>query len=281
MLSSGIPTKEEYLKLESEPLYSELLTFSREFERVWQTDHGSARQYVSKWVKDPFLQWSRRWEYVFVAQKLSEWIREQAELVRVVDAGSGCTFFPFYFLQAHSDVEIECLDNDPTAGMALQHASATIGRGPMFHLENLECLDREDATVDAVYSVSVIEHTRNPMKVIDEINRVLKPGGIFVYTFDISFERRSPMHTRHVAKLIEHIENVFSLPANRNLISFDSLASDPGIVTTQWQHEAVTEGLPWRHPLAVWLYDMLRGRYRSQLYRPMTFYCQAIEKRPA
>jgi SAM-dependent methyltransferase len=279
MLSSGIPTREKYLRLESEPIYGELLNFSREFERQCQIGQGSAKSYSNKWVADPFQQWSRRWEYVYVAQRLSEWVASRSGPLKVVDAGSGFTFFPFYLAQANTNLAIDCYDNDPTAGGALQEATDILGTGPAFKIEDLENLSQDEASVDAVYSVSVIEHTQNPRQVIDEINRVLKPGGIFVCTFDVSFEARSPMHVRHVEQLVDHINRVFDRSADWKPVPFESLPSDNNIVTTQWDSDVVKAGLPWRNPLLIWFYDMLRGRYRSTLHRPMTFCCQTITKK--
>jgi ubiquinone/menaquinone biosynthesis C-methylase UbiE len=37
----------------------------------------------------------------------------------------------------------------------------------------------EDNSIDMVYSFGVIHHTENPDKIVKEVNRVLKPGGIF------------------------------------------------------------------------------------------------------
>ena len=36
------------------------------------------------------------------------------------------------------------------------------------------------ASVDVVFSAATLEHFRNPWKVVQEIARVLKPGGVFV-----------------------------------------------------------------------------------------------------
>jgi SAM-dependent methyltransferase len=276
MLSSGVPTREEYLRLEKEPLYRGLLESSREFERKCQVGSRSAANYSKRWVTNPFQQWSRRWEYVYVAQRLSEWLADRSGPHRVVDAGSGFTFFPFYLMEAHDSLSIDCFDFDPVAGEALEEASEMLGQGPGFYIEDLEGLSQADESVDAVYSVSVIEHTPNPRAVIDEVNRVLRPGGLFVCTFDISFESRSPMYTRRVERLVKHIEDVFDLPDDWRPIDFDALPADESIVTTRWNAEAVASGLPWRRPRLVWLYDMLRGRFRAELYRPMTFCCLTL-----
>jgi SAM-dependent methyltransferase len=40
-----------------------------------------------------------------------------------------------------------------------------------------------DASLDAIYSVSVLEHVTNPRAVIQEAARVLKPGGVFYLAF--------------------------------------------------------------------------------------------------
>jgi SAM-dependent methyltransferase len=279
MLPSGIPKREDYLQLETEPLYGELLSFSREFEQTCQADTRSVRTYQKKWVQDPFTQWSRRWEYVYTAQRLLDWATDRRGPLKVIDAGSGFTFFPFYLLQASSDLEIHCFDADPTAGQALQNAVALFEADLQFCLEDLENLSQDDETYDAVYSVSVIEHTKNPQKVVDEINRVLKPGGIFVCTFDISFESRSPMYTRRVEKLVDHIVSTFDVLSAMEPISFESLPENPRIVTTQWDDEAIKAGLPWRQPLLVWAYDALRGRFRKNLYRPMTFCCLTVTRK--
>lgn len=279
MLSSGIPKREDFLRLETEPQYGDLRRFSREFERKCRADVRSVRSYRKKWVQDPFTQWSRRWEYVYTAQRLLEWAAGRQGPLKVIDAGSGFTFFPFYLLQANTDLEIDCFDADPTAGEALQNAVELFDADPGFYLEDLEDLSQDDETYDAVYSVSVIEHTMNPQKVVDEINRVLKPGGIFICTFDISFESRSPMYTRRVEKLVDHIVSTFDVVSTLEPIAFESLPEDPGIVTTQWDAETVRAGLPWRQPLLVWAYDALRGRFRKTLYRPMTFCCLTVTKK--
>jgi len=279
MLSSGIPTRKEYQRLQSEPFFQELLKYSRNFDQRCQAKSQSTRNYSSKWVKDPFLQWSRRWEYVYVAQQVLRWATTQPTPLTVIAAGSGYTFFPFDLLQTNPGLDVGCYDTDPTAGQALQEASDILGISPDFCIEDLERLQQNANSADIVYSISVIEHTSNPRKVIDEINRILKPGGIFVCTFDISFETGSPMHVRHVEKLVAHIKDVFDPLSDWEDIDFGALPTDDRIVTTGWIAETKSSTLPWRHPLCVWLYDLLRGRPRRTLYRPMTYFCGTFIKK--
>ena len=278
MLSSGIPTIAEYQALESEPQYQELLEHSRFFEDHCQTGNVSARIYGRKWVQDPFLQWSRRWEYVYTAQRVLAWATTRPTPVDLVDAGSGFTFFPFYLMRCNPGLNIDCYDNDLLVGEAMTAVEKVTGFSPSFRREDLEALTQDVESVDAVYSVSVIEHTRRPEQVVNEVFRILKPGGLFVCTFDVSFESRSPMHWSRVAALVEQVNGMFEVSRDWTDLDFTGLESTPGIVTTAWTAATGTASLPWRHPLLVWFYDLVRGRPRGRLYRPMTFCCGTFTK---
>ena len=51
------------------------------------------------------------------------------------------------------------------------------GLSGTFQVENVERLSFSDASFDMVYSYGVLHHTPNPAAAIDELFRVLKPGG--------------------------------------------------------------------------------------------------------
>ena len=227
----------------------------------------------------PFLQWSRRWEYVYVLQRLENWWEHNPHALDIADAGSGFTFFPFYLQRQRPDARICCIDADPTAGRAIDEAVRVLGNGPSFSLEDLEKLNRVSESLDAVFSVSVIEHTGNPKQVVEEIHRVLKPGGMFICTFDVSFETGSPMHVKQVEQLLNCIHNLFEVQDKEDISISDSVERSDRVTTT-WISRAYPDRLPWRNPRLVWLYDALRGRFRSSLYRPLTFYCGTFIKKP-
>jgi SAM-dependent methyltransferase len=279
MLSSGIPRVSEYQELDRDPDFKRLLDFSRGFLAEVEARDVFSRLYSIKWVKDPFLQWSRRWEYVYVLQRLENWWEQHPQTVDVADAGSGFTFFPFYLQRRHPDARICCIDADPTAGRAIDEAARILGNGPSFLLEDLEELNQVSESLDAVFSVSVIEHTANPQQVVEEVHRILKPGGMFVCTFDVSFEKGSPMHVKQVERLVKRLHDLFDNQDAEDLSITDTFEKSER-VTTAWIAGAYPERLPWRHPRLVWLYDALQGRFRSSLYRPMTFYCGTFIKKP-
>ena len=278
MLSSGIPCVSEYQELDNEPEFTRLLDYSRRFRAEVEARDIFSRLYSIKWVNDPFLQWSRRWEYVYVLQRLDDWWKHKPYGLDIADAGSGFTFFPFYLQRQRPNVRICCIDADPTAGRAIDEAVRVLGNGPSFSLENLEKLNRVSESLDAVFSVSVIEHTENPEQVIKEIHRVLRPGGMFVCTFDVSFEVGSPMHVKQVEQLVNRLRDLFDRQGDED-INITESAESSNRVTTSWISRAYPDRLPWRNPRLVWLYDALRGRFRSSLYRPMTFYCGTFIKK--
>ena len=278
MLASGIPTQQQYAHLERSEWFAELYAHSREFQQICDARGGATELYRLKWVRDPFLQWSRRWEYVYVAQRLLAWAQDANRPLSVADAGSGFTFFPFFLKKTSGHLDIACYDNDPTVGSALTGAMDRAGAQLDFAIEDLEHINLPDDSLDAIYSVSVIEHTPNPTKVIEEMHRVLRPGGIFICTFDVDFDVRSAMRPSSVGRLVGRALELFEPPPDWTEIDFGSLEAYGDIVTTRWVAEHAKETLPWQYPHAVWLYDALRGRPRKRLYRNLTFCCGAFTK---
>jgi SAM-dependent methyltransferase len=85
---------------------------------------------------------------------------------RVLDAGAGeCRFKPFF--QQAEYVAIDFAQGDPSWNYS--HLDA---------IARLEELPFPNATFDHVLSVVVLEHTPMPARVIEEFQRVLKPGGM-------------------------------------------------------------------------------------------------------
>lgn len=73
-----------------------------------------------------------------------------------------------------------------------------------------------DNTVDLVISISTLEHVRYPNKVVSEIYRILKPGGIFYVSVPFIFNFHSDPHDNYrwtedgVRIMCEHFECIES-----------------------------------------------------------------------
>src|SRR5437762_7085998 len=108
-LRTGIPLLSELeAHLASEP-YARHVEFNRRF---LETNDEAMEKYGKLWAKDTFRLWSRRWEYPFAAQRVIEFAEKQPDgPIRVLDAGSGVTYFPYYLCSEISRCEVTCLDS--------------------------------------------------------------------------------------------------------------------------------------------------------------------------
>src|SRR5215218_7390360 len=186
-LRTGIPLLTEldaHLKSDE---YRQHVDFNRQFLAA---NDAAMEQYGKLWAKDTFRLWSRRWEYPFVAQRVMEKAAENpAEHVRVLDAGSGVTYFPYYLCANLPRVEVVCYDSNPSYHPMFAAVNAANPTAKVKFVEGmLQKMPFEAESFDAVCCISVLEHTNNYSEILDEFNRVLKPGGLMVLTFDLSLD---------------------------------------------------------------------------------------------
>lgn len=187
-------------------LFAELEPVQTEFLR----ELASFRDPRYGWESDTLHNWSRAWEYAFMLHHIG---RERARLggaVRAIDFGSGSTFFPFAI--ARRGIDLICFDNDPVVVGDLRGALNAIDAAPgtIEVRQNGETLPCEDNLADIAYSVSVLEHMPNPVPIVQEIARVLKPGGLFVLTMDIDVEGSEGVSPAHFNQLRSDLETFFS-----------------------------------------------------------------------
>lgn len=70
--------------------------------------------------------------------------------------------------------------SEPSLNIARNHAIVS-GLDIKYEKGSGEALPYDDASYDVVFCCDVLEHVRDLPKVISEISRVLKPGGVFVF----------------------------------------------------------------------------------------------------
>lgn len=177
--------------------------------------------------------WSRRWEFPYCW-----WNLRQAPLGRVLDAGSGFSFFSY--LLASAGATVSAADLHPHLGPLYERANEATGRAVEYRVSPIEALAWPDATFDAVACVSVLEHAPGRLDAIGEFARVLKPGGRLVMTWDISLARDSDVKWEDACVLLdrlqEHFEPVYELDLHRPT---DVLTTDRMLAAEKWR-------LPWR-----------------------------------
>lgn len=249
MLStSGLVTIQEFQQLEKLRLYQELEEYS---ERFLREQAGRLKAYSQSWVRDPFHQWSRRWEYPWVAHQLGDLSGGPA---KILDAGSGLTFFPFFLVNRNPEWEMHCLDYDPRLVTPFKE----INGGPQFHSGHLQNLPFEDQTFDAVYCISVLEHTGDYQRILNEFRRVLKPGGMALITFDVCLNGVAEISPTEAQELVATIQRSFE--AKMGTIDFGR----QDLLTTAWIKQHLPEALPWRFPFL----SAVKGSLKYKTFQP-------------
>ncbi|MHB0938984.1 MAG: class I SAM-dependent methyltransferase [Armatimonadota bacterium] len=183
-----IPTTDDLARIQGTGRYREMEAFSD----AWLARHADVlTDYARLWSPDPFHAWSRRWEYPWAVEQLRAWwaklpLLDQPNHPRILDAGSGVTFFPFY-LQKVWRGEVTCVDCN--LGVALTLAKIDREKNAETILPVIANLDYslpfDNDTFDAAVCISVLEHVTSPLNGLAELQRVVRPGGVLVCTWDI------------------------------------------------------------------------------------------------
>src|SRR5258706_795279 len=65
------------------------------------------------WSRNPLRLWSRRWEYPFAAERVLRFAESAGEgAIRMLDAGSGVTYFPYFLCERISQLQVTCVDTN-------------------------------------------------------------------------------------------------------------------------------------------------------------------------
>ena len=95
--------------------------------------------------------------------------------LKVLDVGCGNGYVLCQY--ARNGAEVRGVDITPTAVWLSERRFALAGLPARFDVIDGERLPYADATFDIVCSMGVLHHISNPTPLVDEIYRVLKPGG--------------------------------------------------------------------------------------------------------
>lgn len=193
------------------------LLFGRmeEEQRVFlaSESHFRSEAYMKKWPSDALHWWSRVWEYPYVFHHITQRLQanDGESTPTVVDFGSGVTFFPFSVAKWRAkviavDVDEACRDDIGKAARIFQVSPGEVS----FRMSEGNILPFGDSEVDIVYSVSVLEHIPDFGNSIQEIARILKPGGLFVLTIDLDLLGNSEIGANRYKTLVRTIEENFS-----------------------------------------------------------------------
>jgi SAM-dependent methyltransferase len=284
-LRTGIPLLAELDAHLRSDQYARHVEFNRAF---LEKNDAAMSQYGKLWAKDTFRLWSRRWEYPYVTQRVIQFAQEQGQggaggAFRVLDAGSGVTFFPYYLRAELSRSEITCFDSNSTYHPMFAAVNSAMGESKVRFIEGmLQKIPLGDDTFDAVCCISVLEHTGEYEAILDEFARVLRPGGLLVLTFDLSLDGKFELKKADALRLLGSIERKFNLPAGADFQRELNRIDDPErekILTTDYIRKTQPDLLPWKHPLLKAGHDLVKGHGWTGGFRSKSVYCLDVTAR--
>lgn len=275
--ADGIPLESDYKRLIKSDYFKSLENYSDEFLFANQKH---LRSFTNRWVGDSLHQWSRQWEYPYVLSRVSQVIRKNSG-ARILDAGSGITFFPYYLKAQFSSASIFCCDYDETLKDVFENINDSVGESVKFSVADLKFLPYEKEEYDVVYCISVLEHTGDYERIIDEFYSILRPGGKLIVTFDVSLDGTRDINVENGTALLSALGKRFDMD-NESALDLRSQASAPGIFTTLAAKNIDANLLPWRYPSLIYrMKSLLATGKLCSWPPPLTVFCLCLTKPPA
>mgnify|MGYP003681897678 CR=1 FL=1 len=277
VLPQGIPLIVDYTNLTKTSLFLEMESFSNNFLKT----HAKALKKY-RWVADPFHQWSRQWEYPFAYSYIRQFITSTSKFIpiddeiRILDAGSGCTFFPYYLSYKHPNCRVYCCDHDSSLAPIFMKINQKRNANVEFNTCNLANLRYEDNFFDILYCISVLEHTHDHVDIIKQFNRVLKhPTGLLIITFDISLDNKAGIDLAQ--DTLNKINNEFK---GTHLTIFELLKDiqKHDIVTTEFARKFDKKLLPWKLTWKSFLGQLLKLKRPKRQFHTLTIFCGVWKK---
>ncbi len=278
VLPAGLPALSSYKSLLKTPLFRDMEVFSDSFVRL---NNRALMGY--EWSPDPFHQWSRQWEYPFACSKIAAFqssLRRTSEAVTILDAGSGVTFFPFY-LVSKFNVTLKCCDIDSK----LANIFEEIKRQPEFQYHNLDFVHCdlqktpfENDSFDIVYCISVLEHLRTVDGCLKEFNRILRPDGLLVVTFDVSRDNRNDLRVEEAERVLSLLETHFDPGETSNIDLLHANLEQADFLSLRHARDFDVKLMPHGpQPTLLW---KARMRLMPKMMIPnLTVFCESWKKR--
>lgn len=274
-LPRGFPSEDNYRAVLESAAFKDMEAFS---DRFLSSNGRALGGHGKRWGKDPLHQWSRQWEYPFVCDRLGIAAGRNGETI-ILDAGSGVTFFPYFLCERFTSLKVHCCDSDVQLRNIFERIDSPAAPRVEFFQADIRSIPGEDSRYDAVYCISVLEHTDRFEDIIAEFHRIIKPGGQLLVTFDVSLDGTRDISlsgaTRLIGALLDRFESGDMM--DRNLAT---RATAPGIFTTE-RAARISKGLlPWTYPAVLYRMKALLSGKGFVSWPPLLTVCCMDLKKP-
>lgn len=152
--------------------------------RIPETDHGIQGEAIVAHY-DRFMRWMKERGNLQTPHIIAAGIRTG----RVLEVGPGCGYLGLEWLQSTQETTLTALEISPDMIRMAERNAATYGlQNRVSYIQgNALAMPIEDRVFDAVFSNGSLHEWADPVKVLNEIERVLKPDGLF-YISDLHRE---------------------------------------------------------------------------------------------
>lgn len=282
-MQPGVPTLEQLDALMATPFWKHVKQFNQDFITRHEDNLGG---YGFRWGEDPMGLWSRRWEYPWCVRQTLAYARDLGrDDLTIVDAGSGVTFFPYLLCEHLPSTKVIASDFEAKYGPMYDKVNETESHDRVSFVQSaLQNMPFKDGELDVLTCISVLEHTGDYVRCVEEIARVVKPGGLLVLTFDLSLDPKfpkfelSPASAKTMfAALDEHFEASADSLWQQASVAYDSKGKD--LLSTPEMKQRSPQHLPWKYPLIQSFYDLFRGYGWTGGFRSVAPICMAIRRR--
>lgn len=223
-------------------LYDEMSIASEKF-----TKNKKSLIYNKLWVKDAFLHFSRKAEYQYVFDQIEN---EK----KILDAGCGITFFPFFLKTKFSDIELDLVDYTKSTKKFFNKTNFN------YINSDLNNLKISDSLYDIVYCISTLEHIKSYKTALKELHRILKPNGKLILTFDVSFSDEDNINFKNVDDFINSIISTFEISNFNYELNLENMITS---------HDFKKEDLPWIYPKIFYkFFYFFKGKKNISIWPP-------------
>ena len=276
-LPQGPVLLSDYQQLVSAEQFRSVEQFSADFLQRYQ---DLLTSYGNRWAADPLHHWSRQWEYPFVLQEIEHFAGERNDPpLKILDAGSGITFFPFLVGERLARAQITCCDSDRSLKPIFAGIGNRTDSALEFVAEDLAATGLPSSGFDVIYCISVLEHASHVSRIVDEFSRLLRPGGLVVITLDISLDGCHDITVDDAKHLLRMLQENFSPTDDASLTCLlsDEWPRGQELVTTRYFKRHAPHLLPWKYPLVSAAVSALRkGRLPRGTMKYLTFTCHSF-----